>query len=41
MEREFCSEVPEESTESQTFCTKAIITRELMNVFTVYLHLAK
>jgi len=41
MEREFCSDVPEEGTESPTFCTKASTTREPMSVFTVNLHLAK
>jgi len=40
-EREFCSDVPGEGTESPTFCTKAGITREPIRVFTVNLHLAK
>jgi len=41
LEREFCSDVPEEGTESPTFCTKASTAREPMSVFTVNLHLAK
>lgn len=37
MEQESCSDVPEESTEMPTFCTKATTTREQMSVFTVNL----